>query len=576
MVKICSRLFWMLLLLPSMAMAEVSAGLNQYIVPFGQSVQLSVEAKGSVDGEPDITPLKQDFDILGQSQSSNFSMVNGSISRSKTWEYSLMPKRMGTIVVPAIAVGNEVTQVLTIKVLDESSGMTQTRDVWLDTSLSNEEVYVQAQTVLTIKLIRSVNLSQAEISEPNIDGAVLERLGDDHNYESVVDGRRVIVSERKYAIFPQQTGQLQIPPVQFDGMVSYSRSLFAQGKAIRLRSKPLSVQVLDKPASWNKHDLWLPASAVTLEETLPNGALPEYRVGEPFTRSIKLQAQGATSAQLPPLLEGKSIAGFKIYPDQPKLKQSVNKQGLLSTRIEKVAMIPTHTGTLHIPAIQVKWWDTTKKMEHTAMIAGRDIEVLPAAAQGGATSNGISQAPVQPQSESKPQAQQQTTPAASVAQEKRSAQVEQNKQTWWQWLALLFMFLWLVTLWLWWKFTKRQPQQHTQPKAMDIKPAQKAIQQACKSGDAKGVLQHLPAWVSACYQDESIQYLAQVKGLLPALDKEIEKLEQAVYAAQGIVSWSCDTLFDALQALRKQAAPNSKEDVGLKPLYAKQKIHKSK
>ena len=565
MVKMCSRWFWILLLLPHMAMAEVSAGLNQYIVPFGQSVQLSIEAKGSVDGEPDITPLKQDFDILGQSQSSNFSMVNGNISRSKTWEYSLMPKRVGTITVPAIAVGNEVTQALTIKVLDESSSMPQTRDVWLDASLSDEEVYVQAQTVLTIKLIRSVNLSQAEISEPNIDGAVLERLGDDHHYESVVDGRRVIVSERKYAIFPQQTGQLDIPPIQFDGVISYSRSLFAQGKAIRLRSKPLSVQVLDKPASWDKHDLWLPASAVTLEEILPDGALPEYRVGEPFTRSIKLQAQGATAAQLPPLLEGKSIDGFKMYPDQPKLKQVVNQQGLVGTRIEKVAMIPTHAGTLHIPAIQVKWWDTDKNMMRTAMIAGRDIEVLPAAQ--GAVSHAMPQASVQAQAQ--PQAQQSTTPAASVAQDKRATQVESDTQSWWQWVALLFMFLWLVTLWLWWKFSKRQPSQHAQLKVIDIKPAQKAIQQACKSGDAKAVLQHLPAWVAACYQDKSIQYLAQVKGLSSALDEEIEKLEQAVYAAHGTASWSCDALFEALQALRKKAAPNSDKDIGLKPLYAK-------
>ncbi len=554
-------------------MAEVSAGLNQYIVPFGQSVQLSIEARGSVDGEPDITPLKQDFDILSQSQSSNFSMINGNISRSKTWEYSLMPKRTGSIIVPAITVGNEVTQALTIKVLDESSGMAQTRDVWLDVSLSDKEVYVQAQTVLTIKLIRSVNLSQAEISEPDIDGAVLERLGDDHHYESVIDGRRVIVSERKYAVFPQQAGQLQIPPIQFDGMISYNRSLFAQGKAIRLRSKPLSLRVLDKPASWNKHDLWLPASAVTLEEILPDGALPEYRVGEPFTRSIKLQAQGATAAQLPPLLEGKSIAGFKIYPDQPKLKQSVNPQGLVGTRIEKVAMIPTRAGTLHIPAIQVKWWDTDKNMMRTALIAGRDIEVLPAA-QASSAPSVMSQAPMQPQPQ--PQAQRQAATEALAGQKHDDTQVEQNKQTWWQWLALLFMALWLITLGLWWKFTHRQPRQRAQLNIMDIKPAQKAIKQACKSGDAKAVLQHLPAWVAACYQDESIQYLAQVKGLLPALDEEIKRLEQSVYAPHGTASWSCDALFEALQALRKQVAPNAKEDVGLKPLYAKQSMDKSK
>ncbi|MDQ7003109.1 MAG: hypothetical protein Q9N02_10580, partial [Ghiorsea sp.] len=73
MVKLSVSIMLMWFAIVQTAHAEVSAELNQYIVPYGESVQLTITAVGDTDGDPDISQLKQSFDILGQSQSSNYS-----------------------------------------------------------------------------------------------------------------------------------------------------------------------------------------------------------------------------------------------------------------------------------------------------------------------------------------------------------------------------------------------------------------------------------------------------------------------------------------------------------------------
>jgi len=568
MVKWISSLILLCVMMPHWAAAEVSASLNQYIVPFGQSVELSIEAKGGVDGDPDINPLKQDFDILSQNQSSNFSMINGSISRSKTWTYSLMPKHEGTLQIPDIQVGDIRTKALMLRVLDAQSQAPQSRDIWLEAEVSKREVYVQAQTVLTVKLIRAINLGQAELSEPEVAGAVVQRLGDDRNYEAVQNGRRVVITERKYAVFPQHDGNFTIPEVQFDGVVNHSRSMFATGQAIRLRSKPIDVLVLAKPKAWNKQDIWLPARDITLEEKWTDGTTPTYKVGEPFTRNIELKGVGLTSAQLPPLLAGENLAGLKTYPDQPELKQSADTQGLVGSRLDKVAMVPMQAGKILLPEIRVKWWNTETKQIQSSIIAAREIEVLPAVQ---AASSSVSNPPLNPAAT---EPVQNDKPVTKLDTDKDTTLTAQDMKAYqgvfWKWFALLFAASWFITMFLWWRFSNKAMQKTESETKVSkkFKSIEKALDAACKTNQAKQVLQLLPQWAAAYYEDESLQYLAQMKGKSEDLDQAIQGLEHAMYAASANDAWTDgQAVWDAVQQLKQEQPSHAKKEAGLKPLY---------
>ena len=55
------------------------------------SGRIIFKAEGSLDGEPDFAPLNQDFELLGTGQSSQFSMINGNVTSSKTFTLTVSP-----------------------------------------------------------------------------------------------------------------------------------------------------------------------------------------------------------------------------------------------------------------------------------------------------------------------------------------------------------------------------------------------------------------------------------------------------------------------------------------------------
>src|SRR3546814_17857670 len=82
----------------------------------GESVQLNLERDGSGGAEPDLSPIKQDFDVLGRSSGSSIQIINGSISRHKSVRVTLSPKRSGTLTIHPISQGAEQTRALQLVV----------------------------------------------------------------------------------------------------------------------------------------------------------------------------------------------------------------------------------------------------------------------------------------------------------------------------------------------------------------------------------------------------------------------------------------------------------------------------
>ena len=85
--------------------AAISVSPDRPQVMLNESFQLVFEADGPVDGDPDFTPLEDKFQIISTGQSSNFSMLNGQVSRTQQWTLTLLPKEAGTIEVPPINFG---------------------------------------------------------------------------------------------------------------------------------------------------------------------------------------------------------------------------------------------------------------------------------------------------------------------------------------------------------------------------------------------------------------------------------------------------------------------------------------
>src|SRR5690349_10326310 len=267
------------------------AWLDRDTMHLGETVTLNVEAQGKVDGQPDFSALAQDFDLLGTQSNQQFSIVNGSSTAKTVWAVGLEPKRAGRITIPMLAIGSARTSPIALTVLAQPAGAQGKPgdDVFLEVTAEPLAPYVQQQVRYAVKLYYAFNLTDGNLSEPQADGVVVQRLGQDKSYLATIGDRRYHVMERHYALTPEKSGALNLPALVFRGNAldaADPTGFFSRPRTIAARSDAVQLNVKPKPSNWTG-DAWLPAESMLLKD---DSELPsEIHVGDPITRTVRLQ-----------------------------------------------------------------------------------------------------------------------------------------------------------------------------------------------------------------------------------------------------------------------------------------------
>lgn len=545
------------LFISSAQATTISAYVDRQDIGVNESFNMVFEADGSVDDDPDFSPLSVYFDILSQNQSSNMTIINGNFSRKRVWTLTLLAKQAGTYALPAIEFGKDKSRPITISI-NKASSKTATADksLFLETEVDSKTAYVQSQIIYTVRLFRSVDISNASLSEPELSAAdaIVEKLGEDNRYQTNRNGVRYLVVERKYAIFPQQSGQLTISPLEFKGqIVSQRRSFFDitpfNNTTRRIVSDAINISVKPVPAVFaNKH--WLPAADVKLVDKWQDNA--EFKVGEPVTRTLSLQASGLTAAQLPEIGQ-KQIDNIKQYPDRPALNNQQDNNGIVGIREEKIAYIPTQVGTYTLPEINIPWWNTKKGRLEFARVAAKKIIVKPGVSQP-ATATPLQQLPVQPDVSSAVQPEADSTSSG------------------WIYTTVIFALLWLLTLA--YLFARRKPASVTKPEttkptsAAPLKNINKKFAGACHQKNMALCKTLLIEWAKQQWPDANIHTLGEITRHLAddPLTRQINILNQSLYASKP-ENWDADELLTAFNNYKGKPVVNfSGSQTTLKPI----------
>lgn len=206
---------FLLFVLPYPAQSTtLSAKVDRNPVAIDESLTYQLEISDPSGGDPDFTPLEKDFEILSQSSSTNMQIINGTRSHSKQYHLSLIPKRIGKLTIPPIAVGqytsNAVELVVTTAAPTQQGGGA---DFMLDVQATPESPYVGEQVLVTVRLYIGASLVSGSLSEPNAEQAEVTKLGEDKEFSTTKNGRNYRVNERRYVLFSRQPGTLTIPPV---------------------------------------------------------------------------------------------------------------------------------------------------------------------------------------------------------------------------------------------------------------------------------------------------------------------------------------------------------------------------
>ena len=572
----------------------VQAYVDRNPISMDETVRLVVELKGPSTGEtPDLSVLNTDFDVLGNSQSSQTSIINGRTSNSTQWVITLAPRKTGNITIPAIRVGAQSSAPLMLTVQERAQGAQANagKDIFLEATVEPQEPYVQSQMVFTLRLYHAVPIREGQLEDPKISQAIVERIGEDRSFETIQDGRRYQVIERRYLVIPQSSGTLKIPSVLFSGKVPdgrRSRSMFGEmfgnrpgvfgggfqsTRLVRARSKDMTMNVEEIPSMVQPGE-WLPAREFSLTETWSSD-LSKLRVGEPVTRTITIQAKGLTGEQLPEIPQAEN-GRVKVYPDQPSITTAFDGSWAVGKREQKLAFVPTQPGNVVLPEIRIRWWNLDTRKPEEAVLLARTLSIHRANASQSSTQSDVKETVDWKDAQS-------PTSTHTIMPVTQSGVEESLDRKPWPVMTGLFFALWVLTAAGWWinhrKLKVQQNSVHEEKKRAQesIRSIRASVKQACMQNEPKQAREALLKWASVTWEDSTPRNLgsvakrfAKTKQGANEAQRAIHDLDRALYSAH-VDQWNGTRFWEIvapeMQGLEKSKGTAAAKCGDLAPLH---------
>lgn len=373
-------LLGLLLLLSGLdAQAQARAWLDRERIAFGETATLNIEVDGS-PGAPDYAALQRDFRLSGHSSTRRFESVNGRSTERSLYAVALQPRREGAIGIPALQVGGERTQPLTLTVTPTATAPARAGEVvFIETEVDDADPYVQQAVGVVLRLYYAMPLVSGQLDQDPPDGASLQRVGDDLRYNRELAGRRYNVVERRYLLIPERSGEMTLPGARFEGrgVPGFFDDLFNRGvgDALRARSAPRRLAV--RPIPGDAPQPWLPLHQLRLRYlATPQSA----RAGEAATVAVEMVADGAGAAQLPPL-ELQVGGGAQVFAEPPQADERFRDGRPQATVTRRFSLVPAQPGTLRVPGPVVEWWDVATGQRRSTRLPALSLQVAPG--QGG-------------------------------------------------------------------------------------------------------------------------------------------------------------------------------------------------
>lgn len=371
-------------------------------VEVNQHFRLTYKINRGKVKEPKIAAL-DNFDILSgpnRSSSSSMSIINGKMTseQSVTFTYILVATAEGTYTIPGATVtvdGEEITSnSVTIRVLPQESGSAQSsssaasqqrsqavssqgginnNELFMTATLNKAKVFEQEAVLLTYKIYSKVNLVSLNGKVPDLKGFQIQEVSLPQNKEFELEqyngSTYRTLTWRQFVLFPQQSGEIEIPAVTFEGVVQQVISntsmdpfeFFMNGgqRVVEVKkaltTKPLKLNVEKLPAG---------------KPSTFSGAVGDFNVSATIDKNelkaneavtLRLVISGTGNMKLIKTPEIHFPEDFELYDPKVSNNFTLKSNGFSGNKVIEYLAIPRHAGEYTIPAVKFSFFDTASK-----------------------------------------------------------------------------------------------------------------------------------------------------------------------------------------------------------------------
>ena len=409
----------------ALAQVELDASVNATRIGVQDILQLTVSISGP-DGkrasEPDL-PSIEGFRVAGRSSSSQFQIVNGRMSSTRSFTYELLPQEEGIFIVGAVTVtanGETYESVpITVEVVADSvapqsrggsrspfgsdpfdtfSAFGQRRqkttqveedDVYVRATASKSSVFQGEQIVVTYRLYsRFVPIGPEVEDDPPLTGFWVEEvdLGVDTSIErEVIDGKRYLTAPIKQrVVFPTKPGTLAIPPMTFKmafrvGSNDPFDSFFARAsRPVRVRTQPIELEVKPLPTRGRGLDFSGTVGEYELEAKLNQ---EEVEAGGAVTLTLAIHGKGnLRTIEAPDLAD---VEGFRTFAPKASESYRATSSGLGGEKMWEYVLVPESGGVKELGPWSFPFFDPKRGDYVTASAGPLKLRVAGAVASAG-------------------------------------------------------------------------------------------------------------------------------------------------------------------------------------------------
>jgi hypothetical protein len=377
-------------------------------------LQLNVSGNVSNLPNPNI-PDMPNFTVYSSGRSQSLSIVNGQMSSSIIYHYTLVPKNVGKYTINPITLqyDNKTynTDPIQIEVLPAGKAPAQPgpggqaadktvpaeaqKNLYITATVDRPTAYVNEQIVYNFKFYRRIKLLANPAYTPaNFTGFWTEDTAP-KNYYAAINGSQYVVTEVKTILFPIKPGKFNLGAASLQCSVQdfnqddpsadeFFSAFFSGAKTQVVHTNPVSITVLPLPEQGKPANFSGAVGRFKISASIDKNSV---RANEPVTLTVLIDGTGNIKTipepSLPPWPD------FKKYETVSSLNINKDDDTVKGSKEFKTVIVPLTAGQRTIKPISFSYFDPKEKAYRTTYTEQLVLDVKPAA-PGSAQNSGIS------------------------------------------------------------------------------------------------------------------------------------------------------------------------------------------